>query len=199
MLRAQLEGYAARVAEAQAEAAEARKIATRAIDSRNQLAARVVDAVDQAGTRAGLAQIASDPQVKRWASARSRAASGVPSVQTIARAAMNQAAEVRQLFDLDLTTWWRAFITTAILCGLRPRGTARAQVARRGLQGRRDEGPQMPQGAPRSKDRQAAPRAGGLEDRAVEADAQDARGRRCRTGRAAEAAGGRPAAARPAI
>lgn len=29
-------------------------------------------------------------------------------------------AEVRQLLDVDLTTWWRAFITTAILCGLRP-------------------------------------------------------------------------------
>ena len=28
--------------------------------------------------------------------------------------------EVRQLLDLDLTPWWRAFITTAILCGLRP-------------------------------------------------------------------------------
>jgi hypothetical protein len=67
MLRAKLEGYEAIVAEARAQAAEARQTATRALDSRNRLAARVVDAVDQAGARAGLAQIASDPQVRKWA------------------------------------------------------------------------------------------------------------------------------------
>lgn len=67
MLREQLEGYAAREAETRAQAAKAREIATRALDSRDRLAARVVDAVDQAGARAGLAQIASDPQVRKWA------------------------------------------------------------------------------------------------------------------------------------
>jgi hypothetical protein len=45
----------------------ARETATRALDSRNRLAARVVDTVDQAGARAGLAQIANDPQVRKWA------------------------------------------------------------------------------------------------------------------------------------
>jgi hypothetical protein len=67
MLRAQLEGYAARVAEAQAEAAEARRTTSNALASRGRLAARVVDAVDGGGARAGLAQIASDPQVRQWA------------------------------------------------------------------------------------------------------------------------------------
>jgi integrase len=28
--------------------------------------------------------------------------------------------QIRALFGLDLTTWWRAYLTTAILCGLRP-------------------------------------------------------------------------------
>jgi hypothetical protein len=67
MLREQIEGYAARESETRAQAAKARETATRALDSRNRLAARVVDAVDQAGARAGLAQIANDPQVRKWA------------------------------------------------------------------------------------------------------------------------------------
>jgi predicted secreted Zn-dependent protease len=54
-------------AEARTQAARARDAAADALRSRNRLAARLVDAIDQAGPRAGVAEIASDPQVMRWA------------------------------------------------------------------------------------------------------------------------------------
>ena len=67
MLRERLEGYAAREAEARADAAEARRTVTNALASRNRLAARVIDALGQGGGRGGLAQLASDPDVRKWA------------------------------------------------------------------------------------------------------------------------------------
>ncbi len=67
MLRQRLEQSVAAEAEARRLAAEARAIARRALDSRNRLAKRVVDAVDRVGPRAGIAQIASDPDVRKWA------------------------------------------------------------------------------------------------------------------------------------
>ena len=67
MLRQRLEQSMAAEAEARRQAAEAQVIASRAPDSRNRLAKRVVEAVDQADPRAGIPQIASDPDVRKWA------------------------------------------------------------------------------------------------------------------------------------
>lgn len=56
-----------RETESRMEAARAREATAAALRSRSQFAARVVNAVDQAGARVGLTQIANDPVVRKWA------------------------------------------------------------------------------------------------------------------------------------
>ncbi len=67
MLRTALTESIAKETKARIEAARARDAVADALRSRGQLAARVVNAVDQAGARAGLTHIANDPLVRKWA------------------------------------------------------------------------------------------------------------------------------------
>jgi integrase len=55
--------------------------------------------------------------------------------------------QIRALLGLKLTTWWRAYLTCALMCGLRPGRASRPAMGRRGFQGRRAACPQVPQGA----------------------------------------------------
>lgn len=107
--------------------------------------------------------------------------------------------QIRALLGLKLNTWWRAYIVTALMCGLRPGE----------LLGLRWEDVDFREGVirirkclkalPESGDRQAAARPGGAEDGAVQAHDQDAPA--CGDGPpgAAQGPGGEEAQARRAV
>jgi len=103
--------------------------------------------------------------------------------------------QIRALLGLELTPWWRAYLTFALMWAA-ARPTARPVLGRRGLQGRRDPRMQMPQGTPRPGGQEAAARLGDFEDRAVQAHDQDAPAGRGRLARPGQGAGRHQAEAR---